>query len=196
MKPTFFAALAALCALPTVGSANLLSNPGFETYAPGAFSGYTKLDAGNTDVTGWLVGGVSTDIVEKNSYPVHSGNYAIDLAGTPGPGSMWQNVTAPADMYTVSFWGLSNQSGDNAKVVATFGVTQMTFTLDGTYKQYSFTAPASGFTSFGLSTLPTNTTNGNVFVDDASIQAVPEPTSMAALGLGALGLLRRRARKA
>lgn len=35
-----------------------------------------------------------------------------------------------------------------------------------------------------------------VFVDNVRVQSVPEPCSMAALGVGALGLLRRRAKRA
>lgn len=34
----------------------------------------------------------------------------------------------------------------------------------------------------------------DIFIDDVSVQAVPEPAPMAALGLGALGLLKRRRR--
>lgn len=35
---------------------------------------------------------------------------------------------------------------------------------------------------------------GNAYFDNISVQAVPEPTTMAALGLGALAMLRRRKR--
>ncbi len=38
----------------------------------------------------------------------------------------------------------------------------------------------------------TGATDGNMVVDDIAVQAVPEPASFAAIGLGALALLRRR----
>ncbi|RYG23582.1 PEP-CTERM sorting domain-containing protein [bacterium] len=45
-----------------------------------------------------------------------------------------------------------------------------------------------GFTDLGTS----NTYSTDLVLDDVSIQAVPEPASMAALGFGALAMLRRR----
>ncbi len=177
--------------IAAVSNANLLSNGGFDTYTGSAFSGYAALTTGNTDVTGWTVGMTSVDIVDS-VYASISLPYAIDLAGTPGPGSISQTVSAAAGFYQVSFQGWSNQSGSLATVVASFGATQQSFLLTGTLQTYSFLAPASGATTFTLATTPTNTTNGNIFVDNASVQAVPEPTTIAALGLGALGFLKRR----
>jgi len=174
-----------------LSNANLLTNPGFDTYAGAPFSGYAALSSGNTDVTGWTVGLTSVDIVDS-AYANISLPYAIDLAGTPGPGSISQTVSAVAGFYQVSFQGWSNQSGDLATVVASFGATQQSFVLTGSLQTYSFLAPASGSTTFSLATTPTNSSNGNIFVDNTSVEAVPEPTTMAALGLGALGFLKRR----
>jgi hypothetical protein len=191
-KYALTAVTAAVLALPAVGSAaNLLSNSSFEIYTGPSFSGYHTLSAGDTSITGWTVGNKTIDIVDTN-YPVLDGKYAVDLAGTPGPGSIWQGITVADNTYLVSFYGISNQTGDLAKVVASFGVTQQTFTLTNTWTKYSFLADADGLTLFGLSTLPSNKSNGNVIVDSASVQAVPEPASMAALGLGAIGILKRR----
>lgn len=54
----------------------------------------------------------------------------------------------------------------------------------------------TGFTNLTSVTWMGGFTDGAVQMDNVNVQAVPEPTSFAALGLGALGLLRRRFRKA
>lgn len=64
------------------------------------------------------------------------------------------------------------------------------------FKRASFTFVGTGlptgitFTDAGT----TNTFSTDLFVDDVSVQAVPEPATMAVLGLGALGLLRKKRR--
>lgn len=172
-------------------ASNLLSNGGFDTYTGPAFSNYTTLFNGDTSVTDWTVGLHSVDLVTSNYINI-SLPYAIDLAGTPGPGSISQTISVPNGYYAVSFEGTSLFTGDLGTVVATFGATTHSFVMTGSIQTYSFIAPASGSSTLTLSTTLNNTTNGNIFVDNASVQAVPEPTTMAALGLGALGFLKRR----
>ncbi len=65
-------------------------------------------------------------------------------------------------------------------------VLDLTPYMDGTVKTLTFTM---------LDGMRTNSTSGsNAFVDNVSIQAVPEPVTVAALGLGLAALVRRRKR--
>lgn len=65
-------------------------------------------------------------------------------------------------------------------------VLDLTPYMDGTVKTLTFTT---------IDGQRLNSTSGsNAFVDNVSIQAVPEPATMAVLGLGAAALLRRRRR--
>jgi hypothetical protein len=194
MIPAFVAVLA----VPTMASANLVSNGSFETYdtsmANQSGGGWWGYNAGNSGIDGWTVGMTSVDTVTA-PYAIQNGVSALDLAGTPGPGSVEQSIaTSVGGSYLVSFYGMaSGLSGTNADVQLNFGTASQTFNMTGSYQQYTMLATASSASSLlKLATDPSNTTNGNLLVDNVSVQAVPEPTSMAALGLGALGILKRR----
>ena len=172
-------------------SANLVTNGSFETHP--AFSGtsYYVVNAGSNALTGWTVGGTSIDITGIG-YPVHSGSFAVDLAGTPGPGSVSQSLATSGTQYTVSFWATGG-SYPNDQVNVTFGGTSHNFTVTGGWAQYSFTALGNvGSTSLSLATRPENNSNGNVFIDDVSVQAVPEPMTMVALSCGLIAVARKR----
>jgi hypothetical protein len=192
MKKFAFLALASL----SVGAsaANLVSNAGFESNDWDLSGGYKTYNAGDsTGITDWTVGGVSVDLV-NSSYPVHSGSVANDLAGTPGPGSVMQSISGTSAIaYTVGVWALNTAGGINSLLTVTFGSTSQTFTTTGSWDYYSFTATGdAGSTLLTLATDPGNTTNGNLIVDDAMVEAVPEPATMAVLGLGLAAIGRRR----
>ena len=94
-------------ALAGLGHAQVL-NGGFESFdasaADGSGAGYWIYNAGNTGIDNWAVGGTSVDTVSVASL-VHSGTYALDLAGTPGPGSVTQTLAVTNGLtYRVYFW--------------------------------------------------------------------------------------------
>ena len=182
----------ALLALAAASSAqNLVQNPGFET---GNLNGWTG--------TGGLTSTAAT------------GDYAASLAVSNdrvnGPGSLkFLRQTAPIvpGSYQVSFW-LSASSGSG---LSTFGASLdssslLDLSLSGPsasfdYRKYSFlttitsASPTIVFEASVPTTSATSTWTATYRVDDVSVTPVPEPSALAALGLGALALLRRRARR-
>lgn len=190
----------ALCAI-AVSQASFL-NGGFETYdtnvANASGPGYWVYNAGNAGIQNWTVGGTSVDIVDT-TFPVHSGSAALDLVGTPGPGSVSQSIATSASVaYNVSFWAYSSGGALNDEVyVSADGLNTQLFNVGvGSWNQYTYTFTATGSsTNILLASNVANTSNGNLFLDDVSVEVVPEPATMAVLaGIGLT--LSRRLKKA
>src|ERR1041384_7060315 len=89
------AIMAMLVAWPACAS--IITNGNFQ--APsiiGVPLPYRVVFNSHTDITGWNVGGVSVDIVDAiktgNTAWAYDGRQSIDLTGSPGPGSIYQDV--------------------------------------------------------------------------------------------------------
>jgi len=189
-----FVALAGLSM--SASAVNIVQNGGFELNDWDYSSSYKLYNAGSAGVSNWTIGARSIDLV-TNPYPVLNGRTALDLAGTPGPGSISQALASSAGtQYTVTFWALTRESTDprNQYLFSVFGDQALQFNLTNTYTQYSYTAIATGNNVLSFLTDTLNTTTGNILIDDVSVEAVPEPATMAVLGLGAAAMLRRRKR--
>jgi hypothetical protein len=208
MKKSLFVLGGVLAA--SFASANLVTNGGFETNNWGG-TVYDAIQAGgpNTgDLPDWTVLGNTDrsgiDIV-GTYYSPHSGSFAVDLAGTPGPGGIAQALATGTGQYQVSFWARSSDgSGINTIVdsgligpLSGTGLQTVpnTFTINQDWNLYSYIGSAAGASTLVLETSPLNTTNGNVFVDDVQVNPVPEPCSVLGLGLGVLALVRKRKSK-
>jgi hypothetical protein len=190
--PNVLIALTAAAALSFVhpASANLITNPGFET---GDFTGWTlsPLNAG-------LVGGTDFGIAP------HSGSFQAFL--TRNVGSLSQSVsTTPGASYTIDFWLASvNPIGLDSFSVSWGGVpipgSILTNQPSFGYTEYTFTET----TSIASTALQFDFTNGigtTWLLDDVSVNpagvGVPDAGStLPLLGFASLGLvaLRRKLR--
>jgi len=159
------------------------------------------------DLTGWTLTNSSVfDAVCQAGNPigaatciVHSGNYAMSLGHAGGVTTLSQSLaTTPGVMYNLEFY-LAN---DNPSDV---GVETFQVLWDGT-SVYSLSSPQPSFPYTLVSLDVTAATNSTTlsflaqqdpsqwFLDDVSIQTIPEAATILTLasGLVALGLARRR----
>lgn len=90
-----FIGLLLLCC--STAAANLITNGSFES---GTFTGssFTRVAAGQTNLTGWTVLGVAVDWHNTNEFgPMHDGTRALDLnldGGTTGTGVLQQSFSS------------------------------------------------------------------------------------------------------
>lgn len=177
----------------TAGAHALVTNGGFELNDYNGL-GYKEYFAGDPGINGWTVTGTGSVDIVGTAYPVNSGVHALDLVGTPGPGEIEQTLATTNGMtYTVSFYAMHTGGSINAEVNVGLGATTQQFQVTTSYQLYSFNATAASAAEvLKLWSNPQNTSNGNTFIDDVSVEAVPEPATLAALGVGLAALRRRR----
>jgi hypothetical protein len=161
----------------------------------------------------WTVGLTSVDIVSSPldtgghgaQWWSESGNQGIDMAGTPGPGSLSQIVTTGAGTkYSLSFWVSSNGGAKPDALVVDWNGSALTALplstpAQGTgWVQYTFVVTGTG----GSDTLAfVDLIGGNAgpLLDNVSLDvATPEPGTMVLFGAAAavLALVRRRRKTA
>jgi choice-of-anchor C domain-containing protein len=192
MNKLLLAALIAAPALSFAAGPELVVNGSFEQYSGASFSGFAKLAAGATELTGWTVGATSVDIINGN-YGAVSGN-SIDMLGT-------QTLsTLVGQTYWLQFDLSSNRGGDNnaagkeLTVAGLGGGAAQSFsalTAGVSHQSYSFTANSTA-TLLQFSSGPSGY-SGSV-LDNVSVTAVPEPQTYALMlgGLAAMAFVARR----
>ena len=207
--------VAAMLAGATAGSAatNLITNGSFELGTdPGSFS---SLQAGNTAITGWTVGGAGVDYI-GSYWQAADGVRSVDLSGSTSlndsfAGSVSQTIaTVLGQTYTVGFSLAGNPDGSPlTKVVLTSatngGIDQLyasTFTVtpgvntrtNMGWQPYSFKFTATGAATTINFQSAVNSAYGAALDNVSVTTAVPEPMvwSMLIGGFGMVGFAARR----
>ncbi|RYG37424.1 PEP-CTERM sorting domain-containing protein [bacterium] len=182
-----FVSFALVATLSAAASANLVVNGDFES---------DSYPAGNYQVitgsfTGWTV--IGGNVAGLGAGYLSSPSQEIDLSGTidtSGTGITQNIATLAGQSYELTaqiYAGAGFTPYTGGVDVLVDGITVAT-NVQGTNSIFSYTFTAGSSTDI---TFLSN--NGNVsHIDNVTLNAVPEPASMAALGLGGLALLRRR----
>lgn len=117
----------------------------------------------------------------------------VDLDGSSNKSGLFSTTEAFAPgTYLLSFDLAGSQRGDDNTVLVNFGSYSNSILKHSADGFQTETAIVTLTSSAHLSFENPGDDNVGALLDNVKVQAVPEPTSMAALGLGALALLKRR----
>lgn len=174
-----------------VAAGNLLSDGDFESFDSMVANGtYTKINAGALGA--WTVGGVSVDLIQGAYNAITS--VSVDLAGSPGPGSLSQSFQAIAGYTYTLMFDLANNGG--TQLAVTLGGLTQAFTPSNPVTTMSMQWTA-GVLDVGTQWVKFDSVaggNSGPVIDNVVLTAVPEPGTYVMLlaGLAAVGFVAKR----
>ena len=196
-----------------------LAIPGYRTLSgptdPSAFGG-------TNDITGWTVRNDNIDWIHGSYWQPSNGTYSLDLSGG-SPGGISQTIaTNVGETYTLTFDHSVNpdlRHSDTARRLDILAINTATNLNDlednlllargtRTFANMQWLAESFTFTASGTSTrivfasAPSNLDAGGptldnvVLLGNGTVAAVPAPAGLLLAGIGGIGLLISRGRKA
>ncbi len=205
IKQTIMAALVLVGLLVAVSDANLILNPGFEQPGVDTAAGHDGFDDATNDVPFWEDGSPGQNNIITGTKHVganaHSGDYvgALYWPSSLAVVQTTSHIISAGEEFTMTFWHQGGFRPGDAAIYYLDGGTRVdlaTQAVSGasTWTEIQFTALATGasvgkFVGVSLQ----GTAADQVWYDDVSLTVVPEPASLALVGLGSLLLIRRKA---
>jgi hypothetical protein len=181
---------------------NSLDNAGFES--PNQGSGFTYYSG---LVSGWTYSGDAGIAANNSAFSVFnaSGNQAAFLQGNGSNASISQSIDFVGTSLSVTFLAeyRHNYGGNTLNVTVdgaplTINGSQFfSSSTDGSFTQFTTNAVALSSGQHVLAFNGFSQPDYTTFIDDVKLNVVPEPTTVALLGLGLLGFAasRRKASK-
>ncbi len=186
----------------TTMAGNLVANCSFENPGPSSFPNVDMLDA----LPGWSVGGGAFERWSNgfSGFTSKDGVAHLELDSNWGNTSIWQVITTVVGQaYTVNFSAAHRPDGQFSQIQFLVGPQSdgnIVFTTPQMTAGYQWMDYEASFVATGTSTeivfrsKGTSNSYGD-HIDNISVTAVPEPTSLVLVGLGLLGVAVRARRR-